>query len=284
MEEQETYEVEPEEGQPESYLGDDNQPADEPDQESAAAEPSAPTQYSADEMREIGIDKLDPERIPKELVPFYKSMQADYTRKTQQIAEERRRVEEDRRRAEENAKREKTIYDHYDEDPRGTEQYLNQEIKRLAEEDPFGNAYQIEQLRDLKIELKQTASVRAVERQNRFVSELVREVPDFTKKSDILTRFAVERLGMSLESLTVMTNPKIVGERAAIEQVKAINALYEEANAKATLSTKEVKKVTPVERAGTGEPQAKGPNIQKLKEEGHRTGDFTKYYEAIGVL
>jgi len=49
--------------------------------------------YSPEEIEKIGIDKLDPNRLPPELVPFYKSMQADYTRKTQAVAEERKLIE-----------------------------------------------------------------------------------------------------------------------------------------------------------------------------------------------
>ncbi len=49
--------------------------------------------YTKEEIEKIGIDKLDPNKIPEELVPFYKSMQADYTRKTQRLAEERKKLE-----------------------------------------------------------------------------------------------------------------------------------------------------------------------------------------------
>jgi len=49
--------------------------------------------YTKEEIEQLGIGKLDPNRIPPELVPFYKSMQADYTRKTQALAEERKVVE-----------------------------------------------------------------------------------------------------------------------------------------------------------------------------------------------
>jgi hypothetical protein len=43
--------------------------------------------YTPEEIRDIGLDNLDPKRIPTELLPFYKSMQADYTRKTQALKE-----------------------------------------------------------------------------------------------------------------------------------------------------------------------------------------------------
>ncbi|RMD45743.1 MAG: hypothetical protein D6831_02970 [Aquificota bacterium] len=49
--------------------------------------------YTKEEMEQLGLEKLDPNKIPPELVPFYKSMQADYTRKTQALAQERKLIE-----------------------------------------------------------------------------------------------------------------------------------------------------------------------------------------------
>jgi hypothetical protein len=49
--------------------------------------------YTPEQIKELGLDKLDPNKLPPELVPFYKSMQADYTRKTQALAEERKLIE-----------------------------------------------------------------------------------------------------------------------------------------------------------------------------------------------
>ena len=49
--------------------------------------------YSPDEIKDLGIEKLDPNKIPPELVPFYKSMQADYTRKTQAVREREKELE-----------------------------------------------------------------------------------------------------------------------------------------------------------------------------------------------
>ncbi|MDT8900850.1 hypothetical protein [Anaeroselena agilis] len=50
--------------------------------------------YSSEEVRATDFDKLDPERIPRELLPWYKSMQAGFTRKTQELAAEKRAVRE----------------------------------------------------------------------------------------------------------------------------------------------------------------------------------------------
>ena len=52
--------------------------------------------YTPEEIRNIGIDRLDPKKIPPELVPFYKSMQGDYTRKTQLLREREKELEASR--------------------------------------------------------------------------------------------------------------------------------------------------------------------------------------------
>lgn len=50
--------------------------------------------YTLDEVSNTEIDKLDPNRIPAELTPFYKSMLSDYTRKTQALSNERKALEQ----------------------------------------------------------------------------------------------------------------------------------------------------------------------------------------------
>lgn len=65
-----------------------------PDVNPAAPQPTEPQYYTEAEIANIGIDKLDPNKIPPVLVPFYKSMQADYTRKTQAVASERKQIED----------------------------------------------------------------------------------------------------------------------------------------------------------------------------------------------
>lgn len=49
--------------------------------------------YTPDEIEQIGIDKLDPAKIPAELLPYYKKMQADYTRKTQDLSQRNKDIE-----------------------------------------------------------------------------------------------------------------------------------------------------------------------------------------------
>ena len=58
-----------------------------PDSESESTQENEEIPYTPEEIKRLGLDKLDPNKLPPELVPFYRSMQSDYTRKTQRIAE-----------------------------------------------------------------------------------------------------------------------------------------------------------------------------------------------------
>lgn len=62
-------------------------------EEPAKAQEEQPKPYTPEEIAQEPIERLDPSRIPPELQPYYKSMLADYTRKTQALAEQRRQFE-----------------------------------------------------------------------------------------------------------------------------------------------------------------------------------------------
>ncbi|MDD3157019.1 hypothetical protein [Anaeromusa sp.] len=69
------------------------QPETQPPTAPEGTAPQAQQPYTPEEVKELGIEKLDPNRIPPELQPFYKSMQADYTRKTQAIKDKERALQ-----------------------------------------------------------------------------------------------------------------------------------------------------------------------------------------------
>ncbi|NCC95277.1 MAG: hypothetical protein EOM02_00390 [Synergistales bacterium] len=74
----------------EPVVGAEPNPDDEnvsPDSESESNQDVDEIPYTPEEIKRLGIDKLDPNKLPPELVPFYRSMQSDYTRKTQRVAE-----------------------------------------------------------------------------------------------------------------------------------------------------------------------------------------------------
>lgn len=70
------------------------EPAAEGEDEGIRGDSGEQACYSPGEVRATDFDKLDPERIPRELLPWYKSMQAGFTRKTQELAAEKRAVRE----------------------------------------------------------------------------------------------------------------------------------------------------------------------------------------------
>jgi hypothetical protein len=67
---------------------------DAPIQNAPPATPDAPAETVTPVTAESFTEKFDPNTLPEELLPAYKSMQADYTRKTQGLAERARQFEQ----------------------------------------------------------------------------------------------------------------------------------------------------------------------------------------------
>lgn len=203
------------------------------------------------------------------------------------LQEERRKrqaLEAQLKAAENKPKGQETIEDMFIRDPAGTLTSINAEIKRLAEEDPYGNAAQIETLRDLKTDLRERGQSHQQAQAQEFVKELNTIIPDFMSKQRALTKFAVEELGYDMDELSESTNPQVVGKRSALATIRVIAKQYEKATAAKTVKQKEVAtKPTAVEAPGTGaKPSAE--SIDRLMEEARETGDWSKYLDARGLL
>jgi len=96
--------------------------------------------YSPEEMKEIGIDKLDPNKIPPELQPFYKSMYADYIRKTQAVAEQRKQIESQLQQLQTPQQQEQQI------NPKDLQKQYYENIKQIAKkrvEEVFGEPFDV---------------------------------------------------------------------------------------------------------------------------------------------
>jgi len=242
--------------------------------------------YSPEEIQEIGLSKLDPKRIPKELEPYYKAMQADYTRKTQAVAEERRKAEEERKAKEEPAakKEPKTFEEFYDQDPQGVMTWINSEIARLAEESPYTNAVQIENLRDKKLELKDYGKQKEATRTSQYMANVEKAIPGFNSKRKELAKHATDDLGYTMDDISTLSDPSKVGESAAIKFMAQINKSFELANAGKSLKSKEVKQPTKVELAGTGGFKTSSEtNLTKLYESAKTNGTneaWAAYFDA----
>lgn len=63
-------------------------------QQGGEGTPPEQTQYIPEEVRTTDFEKLDPAKIPPEMLPWYKSMQAGFTRKTQEVARQKQEVDE----------------------------------------------------------------------------------------------------------------------------------------------------------------------------------------------
>lgn len=176
----------------------------------------------------------------------------------------------------------KTIYDYYEENPKQVMDYLNSEIARMSQDDPFGNAAQIESLRDQKIELRAWAEGRKRERENRFNSA----ISDLARDREGIAKFAVDQLGYTPAEFAMLTDPFKVGDSVAIKNMKLIKRQFDAANAGTTVKNKEVRKQpTPVE-SSTGEVRRTDTTINKLKERAQSTGkteDWAAYLEAGGT-
>jgi hypothetical protein len=179
---------------------------------------------------------------------------------------------------------EMTIDDWYEKDPKGTQERINAEIARLMGDDPYANAAQVERLRDLKIELKERASTRFEAKKNQFLAELNKAVPDFVAKQKGLSEFAKAELGYDDETLNNLSNPLVVGPRAAISFVKSIAKVYEKSNAASTVGTKQVKpQPTRVEAPGQGLPPRQD-DLKAAFKRAEETGSWAEYLVKAGLV
>lgn len=175
----------------------------------------------------------------------------------------------------------KTVYDYYDEDPQSVMQWINGEIAKLTEEDPFGNVAKIELLRDQKADLRQYGISKASELSTSFRQEIQKAVP----KMDAVTEYAVKELGYSSDEMKFLTAPAQNKAEAdfKLKTLKTIQRAYDKENAGKGIDKKEVKRQpTQVERPGSG-VSTPSPKLQKLLDEAKRTGNWMAYIEAAGI-
>lgn len=154
-------------------------------------------------------------------------------RKRQALEDEIRKLKEEQQAKQPTPQKpveQKTLYEHYDDNPKAVTDWINGEIARLTNEDPYENALQIENLRDQKAELKLYGQQRQVTKQNTFIAELNKAIPNITDRAPKLIQFAQTELGYTPEDINALTNPNLVGEAMAIKNTKMINRLYEAAH------------------------------------------------------
>ena len=209
--------------------------------------------YTSEELKSIPIERLDPNRVPELAKPYYeaglrekKGLQAEFTRKSQELSQMR------------SGNQPRNLEEAFDRDPSGVLDRIGQEIDnreiQLANIDPMldpDNAkllmVEIARLRSLDRNLNQRSV--AIQRQaaqgNAIIadtmSEVRKSIKDYDSKRADIENFAMSELEYTEHEIGVMTDPRIVGKAMAIKNFKAINALFEKAEAFKTAEKKMLK-------------------------------------------
>ena len=209
-----------------------------------------PTVYTPEELKTIDHRTLDINRVPPEYRPwvesYQKSLQGDYTRKTQALADERRKVTA-----------QPTIEEMYDQNPDGIMDQIDMAIIQAKREDPFSEkVIQLEavQKKLLRRDLRKQSEESTATRNISFAQEAIRKnIPDFDSKREKLNEFVERELGIQGEELSILTDPNVMGP-LAIKLTKAVNTIFDRFNVLSQADKKEVKPKPPqLERAGSSE-------------------------------
>lgn len=241
----------------------------------------------------VGKEEVD---VPlDELLKGY-SRTADYTKKTQEVAEARKMVESDRQRIEEASR----LRDQYAERLGVIEQMLSQtdkaeDLSALKENDPIGYAVRVaeqsereKQLAAVRAERQKLAQSQQAEQGERLKAHLATEaaklreaIPDLSDdiKGEVVKRdirdFA-KSIGFSDQELT-----QVYDSRAVLTLYKAMQ--YDKLVRGKTDATKKVSQAPRMLRPGTSTPEARETETmkkmqQQLKKSGKK-GDAARLFE-----
>jgi hypothetical protein len=243
----------------------------------------------------VGKEELD---VPlDELLKGY-SRTADYTRKTQEIAETRKAVEADRQKIEEAAR----LRDTYAQRLGVIEQMLSQgekaeDLTALKESDPIGYAIRVaeqtereKQLAAVRAEQSRIAQQQQAEQQERLnahlqaeglkLQEAIPEMADPAKGQAIRTdiRNYAKKIGFSDQELS-----QVYDSRAVTALYKAMQ--YDKLTAGKQDAVKKVAQAPRMMRPGTSTPEARETQEgKKLREQLRRSGnknDAARIFERL---
>ena len=195
----ESVEEEVSEGE-EEVVAEDMEAQDEGEEEAEVEEEELETQYytvkAAGEEKQVTLD---------ELMQGYQ-LGADYTKKTQEVAEQRKAVEAERRAVEEA----KQVRDTYAQRLQAIEQFLTsgedspEDLAAMKENDPIGYAVKVaeltekkEQLAQVRAEQQRLAQQQQAERQQEMAKHVQQEAQ---KLSQVLPEFSDPTKGEQLRS------------------------------------------------------------------------------------
>ena len=207
--------------------------------------------YTLDEMKSLDPEQLDTSRIPLEVMPIYKSLQGNYTRKYMEIAEERKRLTEEKRLAESKPaepSKPKDIYGIFDANPQQIMTELSALISQEKASDPFSDkVIRLEMLKDdLLFRATQTTQNKITEKEkeeednalnNKVYASLKKDIQGFDDKIAGIIEYAKE-LGYTQEQFGSQLFAPRVGVENAVKFMKVINKMYDMANAGKTAEGK----------------------------------------------
>ena len=234
-EEEESAQVEDQESIPE--------PKEEPEEttDNPVEEAGKDKPYTVEELIEMGksesMDKLDTSRIPPELQPVYKSLQAMSTRRQQTLAEKEKELEA--RLAQVTNTKEvsqpRPIEQRVYSDPVGVMQEINSKIAetnaQLHKAQEADDIFEVQKLLIQKDTLKdQYLAVQGiVTAASRETESVYKAIPNFQEKAPKLVSFVNEVLGdnaFTQSEISWLTNPLVTGKMST-KLVHLINAVYE---------------------------------------------------------
>jgi hypothetical protein len=252
----------------------------------------SPSYYTPEEMRNLSEGEIDTSRIPPEMQAFYRSMQANYTRKHMELAYLIKNVQSNQQKA--SAPR--NLDEAFQQDPQNFMQSLDDKVmeltakaSELSENDPFEAVKvqaQVLKLQNIKndytrkIEQLRVQSFQAEQLRQQYL-HTINSIPNFEQKQHDLTRFAVNELGYTNEELAMLSDPRYNGQLAS-KFVLSINRAYDKFHG---AERKEVKKTPqPLLKTSGASPQPMQENANRraLFSEAQRTGDWTKVIQAMG--
>ncbi len=222
-----------------------------------AVETEPPVQtYTPEEIAETGLDKLDPKRLPEAMQPYYKSMLADYTRKTQAIAEQRKQAEQVRTPQQPEQPRTKVIdrlFQERAQDMQQVEKILNEgntgDKIEFNEWDP-NHSYLMKRVSDYRVYNEQQQNSLISKSQSLIKTEQADpEFPVIMKEAEkeIVRLAGSSTDGFNMANQIVQANNRLGTPYATQEDIELIKEFWNNTKTKfKTNKEKPVTKVAPV--------------------------------------
>jgi hypothetical protein len=268
-------------------------------------EPEGKNAYTPEEMKALDFEKIDTTRIPEEMQPFYKAMQASFTKKQMSLSDRIKAIEEKQstpEKVDSQPGKTKTIEDYFNDDPESTLSYIDQQIlDKLNEADRLedeGNDREARKANRIATEWSSVKSSLVARRQSRIEAQnkVEREIqktlmsfPDYDQKKDALVDFIVEQS----PEFTKKEAEDLIDATKGMKNVKLAKLLAkfsDQAQAPITGKEKLIKK-TPEELGRPGSSKAsstkgKEPEFDYAKEFeiARNSGDFTRVLQFKGAI